>query len=67
MVVLQGNPNEWESLRTLLYALWEGETKPEEIVGLLSRFYGRDYSLLQAVAQEIGYESLLQYLAQYNE
>ena len=67
MVVFQGNPNEWESLRTLLYALWEGETKPEEIVGLLSRFYGRDYSLLQAVAQEIGYESLLQYLAQYNE
>ena len=67
MAVLQGNPNDWESLRTLLYALWEGQTKPEEIVGFLSRFYRQDYSLLLAVAKEIGYESLLQYLVKQNE
>ena len=62
MPVLQGNPKERESLRTLLYALWEGKTKPEELCDFLSRFYGDDFSLLEEVAEAISYIDLLLYL-----
>ena len=64
MAVLQGNPMERESLRTLLYALWEGKTKPEELCAFLSRFYGDDFSLLEEVAEEISYQDLLLFLHQ---
>jgi len=55
---------ERESLRTLLYALWEGKTKPEELCAFLSRIYGDDFSLLEEVAEEISYQDLLLFLHQ---
>lgn len=62
--VLQGEAMEKECLKTLLCALWEGNTGAKEICAFLSRFYGEDFSFVEEVAREISYDDLLQYLHQ---